>query len=75
MTNMGTNDVTTRGRIEYGEVDIGIGVSGVEEATEADGVWCFPNLENPIYVNKVVKEAAMFVPALTGPNGSQDGDQ
>jgi hypothetical protein len=47
----------------------------VEEATEADGVWCFPNLENPIYVNKVVKEAAMFVPALNGPNGSQDGDQ
>uniref|UniRef100_A0A2N9IHU0 Kinesin motor domain-containing protein n=1 Tax=Fagus sylvatica TaxID=28930 RepID=A0A2N9IHU0_FAGSY len=50
------------------------GVRGVEEATEADGVWCFPNLENPIYVNKVVKEAAMFVPALNGPNGSQDGD-
>ena len=51
------------------------GVRGVEEATEVDGVWCFPNLENPIYVNKVVKEAAMFVPALNGPNGSQDGDQ
>ena len=47
----------------------------MEEATEADGVWCFPNLENLIYVNKVVKEATMFVPALNGPNGSQDGDQ
>lgn len=46
----------------------------MEEAAEADGVWCFPNLENLVEVKEMIKEAAMLVPALTGSNRAQDGD-
>ena len=72
---MGANQFTTRRGIEYSQVGVGIGIGGVEEATKAHGVWCFPNLENTVYVNKVVKEIAKLVPRLTGSSGAQNGHQ
>jgi len=47
----------------------------VEETAEADGVRGFPEGENAIYVEKVVKEAAMFVPALSGAHALQNAHQ
>lgn len=47
----------------------------MEEAAEADGVRRFPEGENAVYVEKMVEEAAMFVPALSGTDALQDGDE
>lgn len=47
----------------------------MEETAEADGARGFPEGENAIYVEKVVKEAAMFVPALSGSHALQDADK
>lgn len=69
------DDVTTSVGVENGEVDIGIGIGGVEEAAEADGVGSFPDLENAVDVVEVVQEAAVLVPALPGADGAQDGKQ
>jgi len=47
----------------------------VEETAEADGVRGFPEGENAMYVEKVVKEASVFVPALSGTHALQDSNK
>lgn len=65
-----TDSIPAGGRIEDGEINIGIGVSGVEESAEANGFLCFPELENSVDVDEVVEEAAVLVPALAGADGA-----
>ena len=72
---MSANHVAARRRIKNGEIDIRIGVSRVEETTKADRFRCFPDLEDAVHIKKVLEEAAMFVPALAGADGAEDGDE
>lgn len=67
--------VAAGGGIEDGEVDVGVGVGGVEEAAEGDGVGGFPELENAVDIEEVVEEAAVLVPALAGTDGAEDGEE
>ncbi|KAK6931780.1 LOW QUALITY PROTEIN: hypothetical protein RJ641_003573, partial [Dillenia turbinata] len=54
------DDVSAGGGIEDGEIDVRVGVGGVEEAAEADGVWGFPELEDFVDVDEVIEEAAVL---------------
>ena len=47
----------------------------MEEATERDGVWSSPEVEDAVDVDEVVEEGAVFVPALAGANGGEEGDE
>lgn len=67
--------VAAGGGIEDGEVDVGVGVGGVEEAAEGDGVGGFPELENAVDIEEVVEEAAVLVPALARTDGAEDGEE
>lgn len=49
---------------EDGEVDIRVGVRGVEEAEESDRVGRPPELENPVRVQQVCVKRPVLVPAL-----------
>ena len=69
------NDVAVDGRVEDGEVDVGVRVSGVEEVTEADGVGCSPKHEDVVDIGKVVEEAIMLVPALAGTHEVAEGEK
>lgn len=75
VADVAAHGVAAGGRIEDGEVDVGVGISGVEEAAKANRVLGFPELENFVDVDKVVEEAAVFVPALAGADGAEDGDE
>lgn len=74
-THVGANRVTAGGRIENGEIDVGVRVGGVEKAAEADGVGGIPELEDTVDVEEVIKEAAVLMPALTGSDGAEYGDE
>lgn len=73
--NVSTNNFTTGRRVKDGEVNVRIGVSGVEKAAEADRVRCFPELENTEYVDEVVEEASVFVPTLACTDRAENGDK
>ena len=75
LADVSANDVAAGGRVEDGEVDVGVGVGGVEEAAEADGVGGPPELEDAVDVGEVVEEAAVLVPALAGAHGAEDGNE
>lgn len=75
LADMFANHFAAGGRVEDGEVDVGVGVRGVEEAAEGDGSRGLPEAENTIHVEKVVEEAAVLVPALAGTNTLQDPDK
>lgn len=75
VADVAANDVAAGGGVEDGEVDVGVGVGGVEEAAEADGVLGVPELEDLVDVDEVVEEAAVLVPALPGSHGAQHRDQ
>lgn len=73
--NMAANDVAAGGGVEDGEVDVGVGVGGVEEATKRDGERGVPEVEDAEDVDEVLKEGAVFVPTLAGADGAEDGDE
>ncbi|THG13820.1 hypothetical protein TEA_014298 [Camellia sinensis var. sinensis] len=59
--------------VEDGEADVGVGVGGVEEAAEGDGVRGCPELENAVDVNEMVEEAAVLaLVTMEGRLGSMD---
>lgn len=64
ISDISSNGFTASGGIKDGEIDIGVGVSGVKEATKADSIRGTPDFENTVNVNEVFKEAAMLMPAL-----------
>lgn len=68
LPDMGANDFAACGRIKDGKIDIGIGISGVKEAAEADRVRGLPYLENAVDVNQVFEKGAVLVPALASSN-------
>lgn len=74
-THVGANRVAAGGRIEDGEIDVGVGVGGVEKAAEADGLGGIPELEDAVDVEKVIEEAAVLMPALSGTDRAEDGDE
>lgn len=74
VADVAADSVAAGGRVEDGEVDVGVGVSGVEEAAEGDGIRGFPEFEDAVDVDEVVEEAAVFVPAFAGADGLEDGD-
>lgn len=73
--DVGADNVAASGGVEDGEVDVGVGVGGVEEAAETDGVGGVPQLEDAVSVDEVVEEAAVLVPALSGAHRSEHGDK
>lgn len=75
LADVAANDVAAGGRVEDGEVDVGVGVGGVEEAAEADGVGDPPELEDAVDVGEVVEEAAVLVPALAGADRAEHGNE
>lgn len=75
VAHVAADGVAAGGGVEDGEVDIGVGVGGVEEAAEGDGVGGVPELEDAVDVDEVVEEAAVLVPALSGADGAEDGDK
>lgn len=64
--HVATDGVAAGGGVKDGEIDIGIGVGGVKEAAESDGVGGLPELEDAVDVDEVVEEASVLVPALAG---------
>lgn len=75
VADMATNNIAASGRIEDGEIDVGIGVSRVEEAAQTNRLWRFPDLENSVDIDKMIEEGAVLVPALAGADGAEDGDE
>lgn len=63
------------GGVEDGEVDVGVGVGGVEEAAEGDGGRGVPEGQDAVDVEEVVEEGAVLVPALVGADGAEEGDE
>lgn len=66
VADVGANGVAASGGVEDGEVDVGVGIGGVEEAGEGDGGRGTPKVEDAVDVHQVVEEAAVLVPAFTG---------
>lgn len=75
VANMRANGFTAGGGIEDGEVNVGIGVSRVEETAEGHRIWGFPEMEDAEDVDEVLEESAVFVPALAGADRAKDGDK
>jgi hypothetical protein len=75
LANVSSDSFAAGGRIENGEIDIGVGVSRVEETKQANSLLCFPEFVNSVHIDEVIEEAAMLVPALAGADGAQDGDE
>lgn len=73
--DMGTNGFSAGGGIEDGEIDVGIGVSRMEEATKTDGIGSIPELENTVDIEEVLEEATVLVPTLAGADRTEDGDE
>ena len=61
--------------LEYGEVDVGVGVGGVVEAAPAHGVGGRPEVEDPVDLEEVGEEGAVLVPALARACGAQHGGE
>ena len=74
-TNVASDFVAAGGGVEDGEVDVRIGIGGVEEATEGDRIGGFPYLEDAVDVEEVIQEAAVLVPALSGADGAKHGHE
>ena len=54
------------GGVEDGEIVIGVGVNGMEEAEKADGIGGVPELEDSVDVEEVVEKGSEAVPAFAG---------
>ena len=61
--------------LEDGEVDVGVGVGGVEEAAARHGVGRAPQAEDPVHVLQVRQERAVLVVALAGARRAQHRHQ
>lgn len=64
ITDISSDSFTASGGIKDGKIDIGVGVSRVEEATKADSIRGTPEFKDTINVDEMFKEAAMLMPAL-----------
>lgn len=63
---------------EYGEVDVGVGVGGVEEAGERErgrGRGRGPEREDAVDGEEVGEEGGVFVPAVGGAGRDEGGDE
>lgn len=72
VTDEATQDAAVDVGREDGEVDVRVGVGGVEEAEEGDRVGRPPELENPVRVQQVREERPVLVPALARSARLQD---
>lgn len=68
MTHIRSDRISTGGRIEDCEIDIRIGVGGVEEAAKTDRFRAAPKFKDAVDIDEVIKECAVFMPAFTGAN-------
>lgn len=75
ISDISSDGVTAGGGIKDGEVDIGVGISRVKEAAKADSITNTPEFENTINVNKVIKEASVFMPTLPCAYRAEDSHQ
>lgn len=75
LADMASNNITASGRIENGEIDIGIGIRRVEETAQTHRLLRFPDFENTVDIDEVIEEGAVLVPALAGADGAEDGDE
>lgn len=74
-TDVRADFVAAGGGIKDGEVNVGVGVGGVEETAERDGGRRFPEGEDAMDVEEVVEEGAVLVPALAGVDGTEERDE
>lgn len=66
MTHIRSDSVTAGGRIEDCQIDIRIGIGGVEEAAKTDRFRAAPKFKDAVDIDEVIKECAVFMPAFTG---------
>ena len=75
LADMAANDVAAGGRVKDSEVDVGVGVGGVEKAAEVDEVEGSPKFEDAVDVGEVVEEAVVLLPALASAHRVEEGER